>query len=189
VTTLFFDIGLLLCFFALMPRLQRMMKFPRTSLIVRPNLRRNIETACFFALVLVVFNWFRNDLFALYVPGGDGTQSIPFLGRGFSDNLVLFNVWIGVAIVRELLYSRFGESRTTLGVDVASNLLGLACLLGMVASRDLVNFAASAEQLSDTARSLDALLNSAFTVLAVLAAAVIAARLVYRAFRLCMIRG
>jgi len=186
--TLFFDIGLLLCVFAILPRLQRVIRFPRTSLIVRPKTRRSIELACFLTLALVVVDVFRNNLLALYVPSAEGTLIIPFIGQGIEDNILLLNLWLISAIARELLYVRFGESRSTLGLDVASNALGLVCLLRMVASRELVDLTGASDVLGSAAETLGPLLNTSFSLLAVGTAALLAARLVFRGFRLMMVR-
>jgi hypothetical protein len=187
--TLMFDIGLMLCVFAILPRVHRVFRFPRTSLIVRPKARRSVELACFLTLALVVVDFFRHDLLALYLPSAEGTLVIPFVGQGIETNLFLLNLWLVSAIVRELLYARFGESRSTLVLDVASNAIGLACLLRMVASRDLVDLTGATDVLGSTAETLGPLLNTSFMLLAVLTAALLAARLVFRGFRLMMVRS
>jgi len=178
---LFFDLGILLAIYAVLPRLQRWVRMPGTSLAVRPDARRCVETAFFFALVLLVVNVLRDDLLALYLR--DGAHVVPLTGPGVIDNIPWLNTWLVLGIVRELLYARFGERRSTLTVDLLSNAAGLVCLLGMVASRTLVDLSGARDWLGPTVDSLDALLNTMLTLIVVGTAGLIAWRFVYRGYR------
>jgi len=188
VATLLFDAGAVLVVYAVLPRLGAFIRFPRLGLRVRPDGRRSMQGACFLALVLVVANFFRDNLFALYVPDGDGILQIPFVGPGIVDNLLLLNLWIGSAIVRDLLYAKQGETRFTLMVDVVSNVFGLFCLLRIVATGRLVVLSAPAlEALDASADSMAAVLNTVFVLLALMTATMLAARAVRRAWRWSLI--
>ena len=178
---LFFDLGFLLAIYAFLPRLQRWVRMPGTSIAVRPDARRSVETAFFFALVLLVVNVLRDDLLALYLR--DGAHVVPLTGPGLLDNLPWLNTWLVLGIVRELLYARFGERRFTVTIDVLANAVGLVCLLSMVASRTLVDLSGARDWLGPTVDSLDALLNTMLTLIVVGTAGLIAWRLVYRGYR------
>ncbi|MHC4670460.1 MAG: hypothetical protein ACYTFD_18910 [Planctomycetota bacterium] len=185
--TLLFDGGLVLCVYALLPRLGRIVRFPRASLAVRPDARRCLLGAAFLALVLVVVNFFRDNLLALYLPDGDGVLQIPFVGPGIVDNLLLLNLWLAASIVRELLYARRGERTLSLAVDVAANVLGLFCLLRIVATKRLVDLSQAQEALGTAADGIGAVLNSVFVLIALVTAALLAARTMRRAFRLAFL--
>jgi len=182
-STLLFDAGAVLCVYALLPRLGRLAPLPRTGLRVRLDPRRCYTSAFFLALVVVVVNFFRDSLFALYLPGQDGVTQIPFAGSGIVANLPLFNIWIATAIVRELLYARRGERRFTLVVDVVSNVFGLFCLLRIVATGQLVDLTLAQSVLGVNADGVAALLNTVFVLLALVTAAIIAGRIVRRSWR------
>jgi len=187
--TLLFDAGFVLGAYALLPRLGRIVRFPRAALAVRPDARRCVEVAFFLGLVLVVVNFFRDDLFALYVAGDEGVTQIPFAGPGIVDNLALFNLWLGAAILREIFYARLGERRVTLVCDVLSSALGLFCLLRMAATERLVDLSRASEALGTAADGIGALLNTVFVLLALGAAAMIAGRMVRRCFRWALLRS
>ena len=186
--TLLFDVGAVLCVYALVPRLGRIIRFPRVSLAVRVDARRNIEGACFLVLVLVVVNFFRDNLLALYLPDGNGMLQIPFVGPGIVDNLLLLNLWLGIAIVREVIYAKLGERKLTLIVDVVSNAIGLFTLLRIVATKRLVDLSQAQEALGTAADGIGAVLNAIFALIALAAGAMLAARAVRRAFRLALLR-
>lgn len=185
--TLLFDAGAVLCVYALVPRLGRILRFPRMSLAVRTDTRRNIEGACFLALVLIVVNFFRDNLFALYLPDGDGVLQIPFVGPGIVDNLLLLNLWLGASVVREIVYARVGERKHSLVLDVVSNAVGLYCLLRIVATRQLVDLSRAQEALGTAADGIGAVLNTVFVLLALLTAAMLGARAVRRVYRLALL--
>jgi hypothetical protein len=185
--TLLFDVGAVLCVYALVPRLGQFLRFPRVSLAVRTDARRNIEGACFLALVMVVLNFFRDNLLALYLPDGDGVLQIPFVGPGIVDNLLLLNLWLGASVVREIVYARIGERKHSLILDVVSNAVGLYCLLRIVATRRLVDLSRAQEALGTAADGIGAVLNTVFVLLALLTAAMLAARAVRRVYRLALL--
>jgi hypothetical protein len=181
--TLLFDAGLLLCVFALVPRLGRLLRVKT----VRPNARRCIEGAFFLTLVLVVVNFLRDNMLALYVPTNLGTQQLPLVGPAVVANLFWINAWLGLAVARELLYAWRGERKATITLDVVSNAVGILCLLRVVAARAIVDLAPAQEALGESAESLGALLNTALTLLALATAAILATRLVRRGFRLALL--
>jgi len=185
--TLLFDVGAVLCLYALVPRLGRILRFPRVSLAVRTNTRRNIEGACFLALVLIVLNFFRDNLLALYLPDGDGVLQIPFVGPGIVDNLLLLNLWLGISVVREVVYAKVGEQKHSLALDIASNAIGLFCLLRIVATKRLVDLSRAQEALGTSADGIGAVLNTVFVVLALLTAAMLAGRAVRRVYRFALL--
>ncbi|MHC4341488.1 MAG: HAAS signaling domain-containing protein [Planctomycetota bacterium] len=185
--TLLFDAGLLLCLFAVVPRLTRIFRFPRAALTVRPKVRRCYEISCFLALVFMVLNFFRDTLLAIYIPSESGTAIIPLVGPGIAENLLFFNAWILLAIGRELAYANFGESKRTLWLDIASNAAGLFCLLRIVATKHLVDLSPAREALGAATDGFTAVLNTTFTLLALAAAAMLAARVVRRALRLTLL--
>jgi hypothetical protein len=182
--TLLFDAGLVLAFYALLPRLARLGPLGRQSLAVRPNARRSVESALFLALVALVLNFLRDDLFAMYVPQGEGLVQVPLAGRGLLDSLVFVNLWLGLGIARDLLYARLGERRLTLAVDLAACAAGLFCLLRIVASERIVDLAGAAGALGPVADGLGGLLDTTFSLLALFTASLLAARAVRRVFRL-----
>ena len=69
-----------------------------------------IETRRYDSLIL------RDNLVALYLPEGDGARQVPLLGSGFTDNLLLFNVWIGLTALREAWEQLSPKLDTTLGL-------------------------------------------------------------------------
>ena len=188
IGTFLFDGGLVLAAYILGTRLRRIVKFPRASLAVRPDARRCIQGACFLGLVLIVINFFRDNLLALYLPDGDGMLQIPFVGPGIVDNLLLLNVWLGVAIIREVIYARFGERKLGLSMDVLSNAIGLFTLLRIVATKRLVDLSQAQDALGTAADGIGAVLNTVFALIAVATAAMLAARAVRRAFRFAQLR-
>jgi len=185
--TLMFDIGAVLCLFAFIPRLGRILRFPRASLAVRPDVRRCVESAFFLALVLVVVNFVRESLLALYLNVDGKTVLVPLVGPGVTQNLLSLNVWLGLAIARELLYARFGERMGTLGVDVVATVAGIFCLLRIATTKQLVDLSQATEALGEAAETLGAVLNTAFGLIAMATAALLAARLMRRAFRLILL--
>ena len=186
--TLVFDAGLVLCTLALTPRLAGVLRLPRIALAVRPDSRRCVDSALFFALVLVVANFFRDDLLALYLPAETGSIQIPLVGPGLVQNLVLINVWLGLAVVRDLSYARWGERRAALALDVVTCCVGLFCLLRIVAAEHLVNMAPALESLGPMADGLGAIFNQVFSVTALFGALLLGARLVRRSVRLLLLR-
>ena len=150
--------------------------------------RRCIDSALFFALVLVVVNFFRNDLVALYLPAENGSVQVPLVGPGLVQNLVFINVWLVLAVVRDLSYARWGERRTALALDVVSCGVGLFCLLRIVAADQLVNMAPALESLGPMADGLGAIFNQVFSVMALFGALLLGARLVRRGGRLVLLR-
>lgn len=189
VQTLFLDAGTMLCLFAFLPRVTHLLRFPRAALAVRPNARRCVEGAFFLGLVLVVVNFLREDMLALYVPADGGMTQVSLVGPGLRDNLLFFNVWIAMAIARDLLYARLGERPATLSVDMLSAGAGLFCLLRIAAADRLVDLSNAQMTLGPSADTVATLLNGTFSILALVTAAVLAARAVRRAFRLALIRG
>jgi len=187
VSTLLFDAGAVLCVYALLPRLGLAAPLPRSGLRVRLDPRRCYTSACFLALVIVVVNFFRDSLLALYLPGPDGVTQIPFAGPGIVANLPLFNIWIATAILREVLYARRGERRFTLAVDVVSNVFGLFCLLRIVATGQLVDLSLAQSVLGVNADGVAALLNTVFVLLSLVAAAILAGRIVRRFWRIKLV--
>lgn len=189
VETVVFDAGVVLCAFLVFGRLGLIVRFPRAALAVRQDRRRSIESACFLALVLVVVDFFRDNLLALYLRSPEGTTQVPLVGPGIVDNLLLINVWLGLAIVRDLLYAWKGERKKTLALDVVASVAGLYCLLRMIATEHLVDLGQATDSLGTTADGVGALLNTSFTLIALGAAALLAARVVRRSFRLALFRG
>ncbi|MGQ0614279.1 MAG: permease prefix domain 1-containing protein [Planctomycetaceae bacterium] len=185
--TLFFDAGLVLVLFTLLSRVGRAFRFPRLELSVRPERRRNLEGAFFLALVLVVVNFFRDDLLALYVRGETGVAQVPLVGPGLVKCVPWLNLWLGLALVRELLYARYRERRWTLAFDLVSCVAGLFCLLLMVAAERLVDLAPAHELLGQAGDGLAALLNTAFGIIALTAAALLAAKAVRRGVRIAIL--
>ncbi len=187
--TLVFDAGLVLCSYVAFRRLGLLLRSPRTALAVLPDRRRCLEGAVFLVLVLVVVNFFRDTLLALYLRHGDATAQVPLVGPGILDNLLLFNVWLLAAVARDVGYLWRGERRLTIGLDLFAGSLGIFCLLRMVASERLIDLGLAQEAIGPTADNLAALLNAAFTVLMLLGASALAVRLVRRLFRLTLLRA
>ena len=183
--TLLFDAGLLLCAFALLPRVGKLFRVKS----IRPDRRRCLDGAFFLGLVMIVINFLRDDMLALYVPTPIGTAQVPLVGPGIVNNLVWFNVWLGLAITREVLYAWRGERRSSLALDVVSNAVGVMCLLRIVASKALVDLSGAHEALGPTADSLGSMLNTALTLISLAAAAILTARLVRRGFRLASLKN
>ena len=186
--TLVFHAGAVMSVYALLPRLSRIVRFPRSALAARTDPRPSVESAIFFGLLLVALNVFRDDLFALYVDTGHGVSQLPFAGHGIVDNLLLLNLWLGVALGKELLVARLGERRWTLAADLLTQGLGVFALLRIAATERMVELA-GAEEVLKGADSIGALLNSVFVVLAMVGAAMLAARGVRLAFRLYLLRS
>ncbi len=186
--TLVFDAGLVLCSLAVTPRLSRLLRLPRIALVVRPDSRRCIDSALFFALVLIVVNFFRDDLLALYLPAETGSVQVSLAGPGLVHNLVFINVWLALAVVRDLVYARWGERPAALALDVATCGVGLFCLLRIVAAENLVNMAPALEALGPTADGLGAIFNQVFSVTALFGALLLGGRLVRRSVRLLLLR-
>jgi len=159
---------------------------PKTGLREGASRRRHFETATFIALVLVVANFLRDNLLALYLadPHGEGTLQVPLLGSGFTENLAVFNLWLGLALTRELFYAWKGDVRPAMVLDVVARSVGIYCLLRIVATRKIVDLSAAQESLAADAETLASLLNTAFSLIALAAAALLAVALVKRAFRL-----
>jgi len=189
VEVLLFDLGTVLCLFVVFRRLKLLLRFPHTALAVRPSPRRCIESACFFTLVLVVVNFLRDDLLALYLRSGSEVLRVPLVGPGVVDNLWFFNAWLGLAITKELVYASFGERKTTLLLDVLAHGAGLFCLLRMVATKRLVDLSQAQEFLGPIADGFGAVVNTVFGLLTLAAAAFLAGRLMRRVFRLALLRS
>ncbi|MGH7162351.1 MAG: permease prefix domain 1-containing protein [Planctomycetota bacterium] len=187
--TALFDAGAVLCLFAFLPRLARLLRFPRADLAVRPDARRCLGGALFLGLVLAVANFFRDGLLALYVVDSGGAHAVPLVGPGFLDNLPFLNAWLLVAIARDVLYARLGERRLTLATDLLAGAAGLLCLLRLVAAERLVDLSGAHDALGTAADGLAALLNAAFSLIALAAAALLAVRAVRRGFRLVLLSG
>ncbi|HEX5136833.1 MAG TPA: hypothetical protein VFY93_07675 [Planctomycetota bacterium] len=182
--TLFFDAGAVLAGYVLLSRLGRLSLLRRVTLGARLDARRCVQNACFLGLVFLVANFFRDNLLALYLPGPDGVTQIPFAGPGITSNLMLLDIWIVTAIARELFYAKRGERRITLVLDVVSNLFGLFALLRIVATGSLVDLSLAQSVLGLNADGVGALLNTVFVLLALVAAAILAGRVVRRSWRL-----
>ncbi len=182
--TLLLDAGLLLCIFALAPRLGRLLRV-RT---VRPNVRRCIEGAFFLSLVVVVVNFLRDNMLAMYIPTNLGTKIVPLVGPGIVGNLLWLNLWLGLAISRELFYAWQGEKKRTLALDVLANAAGVLCLLRIVATKSLIDLSPAQEAL-ESAESIGAMLNTILVLVALATAALLVARLVRRVFRLALLKG
>lgn len=181
--TLFFDAGLLLCVFALVPRVGRIFRVrgaPRSS-------RRRIEMAFFLGLVLIVLDFLRDNLLALYLTSEAGTAVVPLVGPGVVQNLLLLNLWLGLALTREIAYALKGDRRWTISLDLVSNAVGVFCLLRIVATKRLVDLSPAHEALGTSTDTLGGVLNAAFTVIALVTAALLAARIVRRGFRLALL--
>jgi hypothetical protein len=187
--TLLFDAGLVLCGYVAFGKLGRIISVPRKALAVRPRARHCLESALFLGLVLVLFNFFRESLLAIYLPTDEGARQVSLVGPGIVDNLALFNLWLGCALVRDLCYARLGERKTTLWIDLVASAAGLFCLLRIVASRQLVDLSNATEELGTAADGIGGLLNTVFVLLALAAAALVAVRAVQRAFRLALLRS
>ena len=180
---LLFDAGLMMLIFVCRDRLGGLLP-SRTAPLRDREPRRHFESAAFMALVLIVANFLRDNLLALYLRDGTGMIQVPLLGEGFTDNLVLFNVWLVLACARELWYGFRGENRRTLLLDIGVRAIGVFCLLRIVASQRIVDLAGAQESLGPNADTVAALLNTAFSLIALVAAATIAVEIVRRAFRL-----
>ena len=177
---LFFDAGLVLAAFMLRSKAGRLRLLPRVSERAGTDPRRHASTAAFLALVLVVVNFFRDNLLALYVPQGETTLQVPLLGTGFTDNLLWFNAWLLLAGVREVWYALRGATRASRVLDVATRALGIFTLLRLVATRKIVDLSAATEALGTDAETVGSLLNSAFSLIALAAAALLAFAVVQR---------
>ncbi|MFQ5843989.1 MAG: hypothetical protein ACE5JG_03285 [Planctomycetota bacterium] len=151
--TLCFDAGFLLLLHAALPPLRRLVRFPHLNLTVQHDRARRLQSAFFLGLILVVINFLRDDLLALYVPGEGGTAQVPFVGPGLAANLLFLNIWLAFLIVRDLLYARLKERRLTLGLDLLAGVCGLFCLLRIVAADRLVDLSAAAESLGRRRRA------------------------------------
>ena len=180
---LLFDAGLMMIVFVMRDRLGGLVRMPRASARAQ-NPRRHFESAAFMALVLIVANFLRDNLLALYVDSGDITIQVPLLGAGFTDNLLLFNVWLLLACAREIWYGFKGESRKALLLDIVVRAIGVFCLLRIVATQRLVDFTGAQESMGPNAETVGALLNTGFSLIALATAAMIAVEIVRRAFRL-----
>ncbi|MHC4940479.1 MAG: hypothetical protein ACYTHK_16190 [Planctomycetota bacterium] len=183
IEVLLFDAGLMLCCFLLQSRVGRLLPLPRSKAREGKDRRRHVETATFLALVLVVANFVRDNLLALYLPHGEGTLQVPLLGSGFTANLLLFNLWIGLTMLRELVYGWKGNTRPALLLDIVARAIGVFCLLRIVATRKLVDLTAARDALGADTETIASLLNSAFSLIALATAALIAVTLVKRVFR------
>jgi len=182
---LLFDAGVMLALFVLRDRVghRARISFTKRKSIGEP--RHHFSNAAFLALVLIVANFLRDNLIAIYIKNGTGTLQIPLIGSGFTDNLVLFNIWVALAIVRECLYGRqAGNLRAARMLDIATRALGIFCLLRIVATQRLVDITGAKGLLGTNADTVAALLNTAFSLIALTTAAVIGVELVRRVFRL-----
>ncbi|MFB3066306.1 MAG: hypothetical protein ACE10D_07305 [Planctomycetota bacterium] len=187
--TLCFDTGFMLLVYAALPKVQRLIRLPHLKLSTDVDRTRKLESVFFLALTAVVLNFFRDDLLALYVPAEEGSAQVPLVGPGLSENLLFLNVWLAAMIVRDLLYARYKERRTTLVVDIFAGMCGLFVLLRLVAAEKLVDLSGAHESLGRSAEGMGALLNSVFVIVAVVGAALLAARTMQRVFRLAQLRG
>ena len=187
IEVLLFDAGLMLVCFYCLDRLGGLWPAARSSAQLTKNPRGHFESAAFMLLVLVVANFLRDNLLALYMESASGTIQVPLLGEGFTDNLVLFNVWLGLACARELWYGFRGESRRVLVLDIVVRSIGVFCLMRIVASQRLVDLAGARDSIGPNADTVAALLNTAFSLIALVTAAMIAVEIVRRAFRLRLV--
>jgi hypothetical protein len=185
---LIFDAGAMLMLFMLRTRLGNLVRLRRTSSRPSNAPRRHFESAAFLGLVLIVANFLRDNLFALYLTDGTGTLQVPLIGHGFTDNLLLFNLWLALAIAREIMYGWRGVGRPTLVLDIVARATGIFCLLRIVATRRLVELGTEHGIPTASADTLQALLNTGFSLLALVTAAMIAVELVRRIFRLNALR-
>ena len=182
--TLLFDAGLVLCVFVLVPRLGRLVRISA----IRPNVRQCFEGAFFLSLVMVVINFLRNDMLAMYISTDLGTRHVPLVGPGIVGNLLWLNLWLGLAVARELLYAWKGEKKRTIALDILSNAAGVLCLLRIVATKALVDLTPAQEAL-ESAESIGGILNTVLAIIALATAAMLAVRVVRRVFRLALLKG
>lgn len=180
IQILLFDGGLMLALFLVRARVGRIGNLPRVSGGSDRDPRRRFQSAAFLVLVLVVVNFLRDNLFALYIPQGDGTLQVPILGSGFTDNVLLFNAWLILAAVREIAHAVRGASASMRLLDITARVFGIFCLLRLVATRKIVDLSAARDTLGTDADTLGSLLNSAFTLIALAAAALLALATVKR---------
>ena len=130
----------------------------------------------------------RNDILAMYISTDLGTRHVPLVGPGIVGNLLWLNLWLGLAVARELLYAWQGEKKRTIALDILSNAAGLLCLLRMVATKALIDLTPAQEALQ-SAESIGGILNTVLTIIALATAAMLAARLVRRVFRFALLKG
>jgi len=78
---LLFDAGAMLAVFVLWDRIGHRARITFTKRRHTGEPRHHFSNAAFLALVLVVANFLRDNLIALYIKNGTGTMQIPLIGR------------------------------------------------------------------------------------------------------------
>ncbi len=125
---LLMDIGLMVVLFSLAARGGRTLRTPRLAFRVHSGARVSVTRAIFAVLILLILNFFRDDLFFVVA---DGTRH-PLFTKAFTACLPAINIYLLLIILREMTFARLGERKWLVLADAVLSAAGAALMIWLL---------------------------------------------------------
>lgn len=182
LAALVMDVGLATIVFWMLPRARSVARLLPRSFRVDAAPRAAGSRAVLSLLVGIVLAFFRDDIFVLVNAG----RSWPLLTPWFAGVLPLILGLLAFAVVADLLYLAFGETRATLATDALHGAATVAVMVHLARGDPLMHVPAL--EVFDTLRDpLDGFLSRLGTLVVVFLAAVAAVKTVRRLVRFAQV--
>jgi len=122
---LLMDIGLMVVIFAGIGRVQSTRRLPTVAFRIPVGTRISSTRAVLALLVIVLLNFFRDDLFIVVFEG----RVEPLFTVAFAKNLLWLNLLLLLVIARETAYTFLGERRWIVLADGLVSVYGIALMI------------------------------------------------------------
>jgi HAAS len=180
VQALLMDIGLMVVLFTLAARSKRTLRSPTLAFRVHAGTRISITRAILAGLILIILNFFRDSLIVVRL--ADGVH--PLFTPAFSNCLVPINIFLGLILIRELAFARYGERKLLLLADAMLSAAGAGLMIWLLTQPTFLSLPIQVnEAIGNAMPTLNQLLARILKLLLIAFAAVFAVEAAKRAIR------
>jgi hypothetical protein len=161
IQALLIDIGLMVVIFSGIGRVQRTARFPTLAFRVPVGIRTSSTRAVLALLVMVLLNFFRDDLFIVVFE--DRVE--PLFTTAFARNLIWLNFLLLFVIAKETAYSFLGERRWIVLADGLVSAYGIALMIWFLTQSPFIAIPEPGSGPSATMLSLNPLMHKSMQLI------------------------
>ena len=178
---LFMDIGLMVVMFTIAARGRRTLRSPRLAFRTHFGTRVSVTRAIFAVLVLIILNFFRDQLFFVVADG----EPHPLFTPAFASCLPPISIYLLLVVLREMAFARLGEKKALVLVDALLSAAGAALMIWLLTRPTFLAFPHQInEAIGSTLPTLNQLLSKILKLLLIAFSAAFTVEAAKRLFRL-----